>query len=982
MSRDSTVDVATELPVQQADQVALALVLEEYLIALEQGTAPSENELIAAHAHLANELRPYLDSLQLLHAAVCGLRESPAANFRSPSAVEGERRQIGDYQIVREVGRGGMGIVYEAHQTSLNRRVALKILPFAAVLDQRQIARFRNEAQAAAQLHHPHIVPVFAVGQEQGVYYYAMQFIEGQSLQQAIDDLRRCAADLQRRSTVATRGADRSTAVNRVTASRSSLQAGGPSEFFRTVARVGQEAAEALHHAHERGILHRDIKPSNLLLDATGKVWVTDFGLARVQTDSRVTLTGDVVGTLRYMSPEQATGQVTLVDARTDIYALGATLYELVTQRQAHAAEDRQALLRQIVEDEPAPPRRICPSIPVDLETIILTATAKSREDRYDSAQALADDLKRFLTGRPTLARRPSLGDRAAKWARRHRSLVAIAASSLVLMSLLSAAGVILLMREQAQTRAALDAATIHAQSARESFDRAERHFLLARDAVDQFGLRLADRLVEIPGAEAVRRDLLIETLRYYHTFLADAGDDPKLRQEVAVARFKSAVIAAKLGAADEAIGEYRTAIDLLTELASLELSPTVITAQLAVSRNNLALLLAAHGESAAARHEFDAAIELQRELVRAVGPDSAFAGQLAESQANLGMLLEQTGDTTGAERSLRGAVDVLRRLSGLQPDEPQYKRNLAIACNNLSYLLRKRDPASAEALSREAIAFLEQLTIDWPAQHDFQDDLALCHNNLAAMASFHGHIDEAIDGHQAAIRIQEQLARRASDVVRYRSDLAISLNNLGVAFCRGNRFADADTAFARAREIFDMLVLDYPSQPTYLGAIAALLNNQALALADCGRHADALPIYAAAVEKQRLCRDRLPESALMRELLSKAYFNQGRSLVAVGDYDSAFASALQRRELWPRDGERLFGIAVELTGIARSLAQSKSDEQLVVTQNQIADEVIATLELAAKNGWVGARGLTDDPRFSDLLVYPRFLTLVGQENQ
>ena len=214
-----------------------------------------------------------------------------------------------------------MGIVYEAHQKSLNRQVALKILPFAAVLDQRQIARFRNEAQAAAQLHHPHIVPVFAVGQEQGVYYYAMQYIDGQSLEQAIAELRAARA-----TAVANDRPKRAGAVNGSTTTharrrrmrrshvaRASIRHG---DFFRTVARLGKEAAEALQHAHEHGIVHRDVKPSNLLLDEQGKLWVTDFGLARMQSDNGVTLTGDVVGTLRYMSPEQASGAA-LVDART-----------------------------------------------------------------------------------------------------------------------------------------------------------------------------------------------------------------------------------------------------------------------------------------------------------------------------------------------------------------------------------------------------------------------------------------------------------------------------------------------------------------------------------------------------------------------------------------------------------------------------------------------------------------------------------------
>ena len=219
------------------------------------------------------------------------------------------------------------------------------------------------------------------------------------------------------------------------------------SDFFRSVARLGKEAAEALQHAHEYGIIHRDVKPSNLLLDLQGKLWVTDFGLARIQAGSGVTLTGDVVGTLRYMSPEQASGQAGLVDPRTDVYSLGVTLYELLTLEYAFPGDDRQLVLRQIEHDEPIAPRRHNPAVPVDLETIVLAAMSKVRDERYASAQALADDLGRFLAGEPTLARRPGLVDRAAKWARRHRAMVTLAAASVLLLSIVSTVGMVLLAR-------------------------------------------------------------------------------------------------------------------------------------------------------------------------------------------------------------------------------------------------------------------------------------------------------------------------------------------------------------------------------------------------------------------------------------------------------------------------------------------------------------------------------------------------------
>ena len=463
-------------------------ILDAYLRALEQGGAPPREELLAQHPQCAAELAAALDGLEFIHRAT---REMPHAPKEGGELAE--RQLLGDFRLVREVGRGGMAVVYEAEQVSLGRRVALKVLPFAAVLDPKQLQRFKNEALAAAHLHHPHIVPVFAVGCERGVHYYAMQLVEGQSLAAVIREMKGRAPATEPKTPATSHGSNRDPG------------------YVRMAVALGMQAAEALDHAHQLGVVHRDVKPGNLLVDSLGELWITDFGLARTLRDGDLTVTGELLGTYRYMSPEQTLAKRAPMDHRTDVYSLGVTLYELLTLEHAFPGDDPQAVMRDIAEKEPVAPRRWNDALPVDLETIVLKAMSKDPSSRYSTALEMAEDLGRYLKDQPILARRPSVAARASKWVRRHKGFVTAAFVVLLLGLVALAVDLFRVGKEQRQTQAALD--------------RAKDNLLLARSAVDKFLVEIGiSGMADLAPPRPARRRLLEAALRFHERNFDDAA--------------------------------------------------------------------------------------------------------------------------------------------------------------------------------------------------------------------------------------------------------------------------------------------------------------------------------------------------------------------------------------------------------------------------------------------------------------------------
>ncbi|MCA9200311.1 MAG: protein kinase, partial [Planctomycetales bacterium] len=378
----------------------------------------------------ADVIRDIVQTMQNLADWGDGLVEDAADAFLDhlPS------RRLADFRLLHEIGRGGMGVVYEAEQISLGRRVAVKVLPFVALLDKRQLQRFKNEARAAAMLKHPNIVSVFSVGCERGIHYYAMELIDGQSLADVVRHLH-SQDSLKKEEGNAKHAPDTNPVANLSTQHSSNRK-----EFYRSVARLGVDAATALQFAHAEGVLHRDIKPSNILVDEHGALYLADFGLARIQSADDVSSTGGLVGTLRYMSPEQLSNNK-IVDHRTDVWSLGLTLYELIAGRPAFNAVDHAELTKQILFDRPQDLTRLDAAVPRDLATILAKALECDANARYQSAEDLANDLQRFIADHPIQARRITRAEQLGRWVKRNRmisTLMAICFLSLAALAVIS----------------------------------------------------------------------------------------------------------------------------------------------------------------------------------------------------------------------------------------------------------------------------------------------------------------------------------------------------------------------------------------------------------------------------------------------------------------------------------------------------------------------------------------------------------------
>jgi tetratricopeptide (TPR) repeat protein len=561
-----------------------------------------------------------------------------------------------------------------------------------------------------------------------------------------------------------------------------------------------------LDFAHELGVVHRDIKPANLLVDAHGQLWITDFGLAYCQGNPGLTMTGDLVGTLRYMSPEQSLAKRGQVDHHTDIYSLGVTLYELLTLEPAFTGHDRQELLQQIALEEPRPPRRLNQAIPVELETIVLKAMAKNPAERYGTAQELADDLKRFLEDKPIRARRPTLLERATKWSRRHRSVVVPVVVAAVVLLVLVVIGLAvstgLIWHEQA---------------------RAEARSQQARRAVDEMYSEVAEEwLDQEPHMEEVQRRFLLKALQFYEEFAAEQGRDPEVRLAQATA--------------------YRRVGDIQQKL----------------------------GEQAKAEQAYGRALDLSRRLADDFPAEPKYRELLAGCQYKLGVLFSQAKQFQEAERAFREAVALREQLISESPNSLEYQCDLAASLPNLGRALHSRGrPDDAEPVYRRALDLLNELVRRRPEESKYQDQLGATLSNLAELQGGRGDAAQDRRILEQAVRHQRAALQARPRHAIYRIHLASQLARLGRTLARSEEYAEAEKAYRQAAELIEKLAEDFPKVPDHRREIASLSDELGNLLDLTGQHAEAEKVYRRTLAVREKLKNDFPAEARDRRDLA-----------------------------------------------------------------------------------------------------------------
>lgn len=990
-------------------------IAEQYAEAIRNGDTPSISHYAEAHPEWAEQIHRLFPVIEMMEA-----KGSPVEEFSEEGLLEAELkqlqstpplRQLGDYRIVREIGRGGMGIVFEAQQESLGRKVALKLLPRSSQFDQRRQTRFENEARASAMLHHTNIVPIFGVGIQDDTSYFVMQYIDGQPLNDVLHEIskqRAEASSIEPPANIATEAPtstiahslsslDRSCDAETLPSKTSSPDVTQPSTdvstiiqsnasgvsheniYWRNTARIGVQVADALSHAHSKKILHRDIKPSNLMIDQSGSAWVTDFGLAKYFESPDLTKTGEIVGTLRYMSPEQINGTT---DERSDIFGLGLTLYEMAALRPAYDASNRNQLMRQVLEATPPTLRSIDRKIPRDLETIIQKCIASEPNRRYSNAGDVATDLQRFLNGEPVMARRINPIERIVKWCRRRPAVAALIAA-LVVSLIVGIVGIswqwsktaeALVLANQnlgeakLQTKLANEEKTKtakQAEIAKAEKARAEKHFKQARDSVNQFfNIVTQQRLLNEPGFLPLRRELLTSALEYHRQFVSDYEDDENVRLEYAVSLYRINEIEGQIGGSPDLIKNLDLPIQFFRELIDKDPNEPLFQVWLARCVSMKSTMFQ-RVDAANAFELLKESIEIL-EAVKTRYPKSDIADiELAKNYQILGLIFESmdraTGRTNRALDAYSKAFAIRAKLYQDDPENIDYAIYFADINRDLGITRRKMGEYDKTAEHYDlALATLEPVVANNP-EH------VLARRALASISVTIGFFyasgkavkeyDKALKHYQNAKDNYQILSQQNPLVIEYQDGLARAASNAGGV---QQVVGDLDSALENrelAAKSRQKLCEQNPNAVYLRSGWAVSLNGVGSTLRDLGKVEESLKYHHDAHVQHERALKMDPNQNVVRLRLIDGLVQITRTHAQNQNFDTAIENLNRIDEyLLPEFSQPYFTKAVELTILAGRIGdlvrESNDDVDLVDLKQQCIDQAKTQFSKAQKMGF------------------------------
>ncbi|MFK8111153.1 MAG: protein kinase [Rubripirellula sp.] len=849
-------------------QTELDRIAEEFSRAIRSGQSPTVDEFLERYPDPSGELLELLSSVALIEG-LKGQIDSDESASNSTLNIS----QLDDYTIVREIGRGGMGVVFEAIHQSLGRRVAVKVLSGNLLGETKHLVRFRREARAAARLRHTNIVPVFGVGQSGDHHYYVMDLIEGMSLKDWVDELvgkRRhdlptideavinIGSDVTHPDHHLFDENDKELSDFREETRPTATDA---SDYFRWVARLGVTICDALHYAHARGVLHRDIKPANLLIDRKHDVWIADFGLAKLAEQQPVTMTGDVVGTPQYMPPESFDGHY---DVKSEVYGAGLTLYELLALRPAIAGRNTGDTIRKATQGVSISPRKYNAAIPSDLETIIMKSLAHDPRARYVTAGELRDDLQRYLLDQPISARRTGYVERAVRWSRREPTVAALTFATFALLSALAVVSAFgyfttqgALGKAEAATKSAnqsLDLKTEALNTADQQRLRAEKNLQVALTAFDTIMRNITDRGIETDAdflgevtdttaADVSPEDAeLLQTLLGFFDELA-TNNSEDLLAESAVAAQRAGDIYVSLGKLSQADKAYSDALGRYTSLSESEsdnLSFIIARAQI---MNELAVISSLRGNLARAHQLFQPTIQLlQASDAAMAAPEGQF--QYAKASRLFASISSRSG-LDGFDQSQQGprarrpitvalkkraaqdfdaissAVDVLESLIESYPNELRYRAELArVFRDKAKVAARSNRNREAEGAVRESIDLFEELLAANPESNALRYELSM---TLLSTEAF------GFNQRLRAVRADElsnQLLKSSPDLPRYRALKALSLEQLASHKSHRGELQLAEKHLLEAARVYTALIATSPELSLYETQRAQVLES------------------------------------------------------------------------------------------------------------------------------------------------------------